>query len=155
MMMSYDDKEFKSISSGDLGLESEAEKEENKKLSEENKDMFEFIKESLGGKIKAAKVSDRLKSHPVCLTNEGQISLEMEKVLNQMPENQNVSAEKVLEINPNHEIFKTMQELYANDKDKLKDYANILYTQALLIEGMPIDDPVAYSNLVCKLMTNK
>ena len=72
-----------------------------------------------------------------------------------MPENQNVSAEKVLEINPNHEIFKTMQELYANDKDKLKDYANILYTQALLIEGMPIDDPVAYSNLVCKLMTNK
>lgn len=155
MMMSYDDKEFKSISSGDLGLESEAEKEENKKLSEENKDMFEFIKESLGGKIKAAKVSDRLKSHPVCLSNEGQISLEMEKVLNQMPENQNVSAEKVLEINPNHEIFKTMQELYTNDKDKLKDYANILYTQALLIEGMPIDDPVAYSNLVCKLMTNK
>ena len=153
--MKYKDKEFKSVSADDLGLESNEKKEEIKAKEEENADLLKEIADALDGKVSKVILSQRLKSHPVCLTNEGQISLEMEKVLNQMPENQNVSAEKVLEINPNHEIFKTMQELYANDKDKLKDYANILYTQALLIEGMPIDDPVAYSNLVCKLMTNK
>lgn len=150
----YSEKEFKSISSGDLDLETAEEKEETKKLSEENKDMFEFIKEALGGKVKTAKISDRLKSHPVCISNDGDISLEMEKVLSQMPDSKNVSAEKVLEINPNHDIFKTLQSLYESDKDKLKDYANILYTQALLIEGMPIDDPVAYSNMVCRIMTD-
>ena len=150
----YSEKEFKSISSGDLDLETAEEKEETKKLSEENKDMFEFIKEALGGKVKTAKISDRLKSHPVCISNDGDISLEMEKVLSQMPDSKNVSAEKVLEINPNHDIFRTLQSLYESDKDKLKDYANILYTQALLIEGMPIDDPVAYSNMVCRIMTD-
>ncbi len=157
MMMNYDDKEFKSISAGDLDLETPEEKEEIKKLAEENKDMFEFIGKALEGKIKSAKISERLKTHPVCLSNEGQISLEMEKVLNRMPEaaEHKVSAEKVLEINPNHEIFGTLKSLYETDQDKLKDYADLLYTQALLIEGMPIDDPVAFSNRICSLMTDK
>jgi molecular chaperone HtpG len=152
MMMNYKEKEFKSVSAGDLDLETPEKKEEMKKLSEENKDMFAFIKDSLGGKIKEARLSERLKSHPVCLTNDGQISLEMEKVLNQMPTDQKVSAEKVLEINPSHGIFKTMQELYKTNKDKLAEYSKILYSQALLIEGMSIEDPVEFSNLVCSLM---
>lgn len=155
MMMSYKEKEFKSVSAGDLDLETPEKKEEMKKLSEENKDMFAFIKDSLGGKIKEARLSERLKSHPVCLTNDGHISLEMEKVLNQMPTDQKVSAEKILEINPSHDIFKTMQELYSKDKDKLAVYSKILYSQALLIEGMSIEDPVEFSNLVCSLMTDK
>jgi len=155
MMMSYKEKEFKSVSAGNLDLETPEKKEEMKKLSEENKDMFAFIKDSLGGKIKEARLSERLKSHPVCLTNDGHISLEMEKVLNQMPTDQKVSAEKILEINPSHDIFKTMQELYSKDKDKLAVYSKILYSQALLIEGMSIEDPVEFSNLVCSLMTDK
>lgn len=153
MMQQYKDKEFKSVSEGNLDLETEEQKEETKKLSEENKDMLGYIKDSLDGKIKEAKISEKLKSHPVCLSNDGQISLEMEKVLNQMPDGQKVSAEKVLEINPNHPIFEKLKDLYANDKDKLKNYVNILYTQALLIEGMPIENPSEFANLVCGLMT--
>lgn len=153
MMNMYKDKEFKSISESDLDIESEEQKEANKKIAEDNKDMLDFIKESLGGKVKSAKISDKLKTHPVCLSNEGEISLEMEKVLNQMPDGQKVSAEKALEINPNHPIFEKMKTLYAGDKDKLKKYSNILYTEALLIEGMPVEDPVEFANLVCELMT--
>lgn len=153
MMQQYKDKEFKSVSEGNLDLETEEQKEETKKLSEENKDMLGYIKDSLDGKIKEAKISEKLKSHPVCLSNDGQISLEMEKVLNQMPDGQKVSAEKVLEINPNHPIFEKLKDLYVNDKDKLKNYVNILYTQALLIEGMPIENPSEFANLVCGLMT--
>jgi len=155
MLMSYSEKEFKSVSAGDLDIETPEKKEEMKKLADDNKDMFAFIKDSLGGKVKEARLSERLKTHPVCLTNDGQISLEMEKVLNQMPTDQKVSAEKVLEINPSHDIFKTMQELYNTDKDKLSAYSKILYSQALLIEGMSIEDPVEFSNLVCSLMTDK
>lgn len=153
MMNMYKDKEFKSISESDLDIESEEQKEANKKIAEDNKDMLDFIKESLGGKVKSAKISDKLKTHPVCLSNEGEISLEMEKVLNQMPDGQKVSAEKALEINPGHPIFEKMKTLYADDKDKLKKYSNILYTEALLIEGMPVEDPVEFANLVCELMT--
>lgn len=153
MMNTYKDKEFKSISESNLDIESEEQKEANKKIAEDNKDMLDFIKESLGGKVKSAKISDKLKTHPVCLSNEGEISLEMEKVLNQMPDGQKVSAEKALEINPNHPIFEKMKTLYADDKDKLKKYSNILYTEALLIEGMPVEDPVEFANLVCELMT--
>lgn len=153
MMNMYKDKEFKSVSESDLDIESEEQKEANKKIAEDNKDMLDFIKESLGGKVKSAKISDKLKTHPVCLSNEGEISLEMEKVLNQMPDGQKVSAEKALEINPNHPIFEKMKTLYADDKDKLKKYSNILYTEALLIEGMPVEDPVEFANLICELMT--
>ena len=157
MLAQYEEKPFKSISSGDLDLETAEEKEETKKLAEENKDMFDFIGKALEGKIKSAKISERLKTHPVCLSNEGEVSLEMEKVLSRQldaPEHK-ITAEKVLEINPNHEIFGTLKDLYANDKDKLGDYADILYNQALLIEGLPIEDPVGFSNKLCSLMTEK
>lgn len=152
VLMRHGDKEFRNVSEGDLGIDSEAEKEETKKLAEENKDMLSFITAALDGKVKETKISDKLKSHPVCISSSGQISLEMEKILNQNPQNEKVKSEKVLEINPNHKIFAAMQKLYGEDKEKFKDYASILYDQALLIEGMQIEDPVEFSNKICALM---
>lgn len=152
VLMRHGEKEFRNVSEGDLGIDSEEQKEETKKLSEDNKDMLALITEALGGKIKECRISDKLKSHPVCISSFGQISLEMEKILNQNPQNQKVTSEKVLEINPNHKIFAAMQKLFETDKDKFKDYASILYDQALLIEGMQIDDPVEFSNKICNLM---
>lgn len=150
MVMKYKEKEFKNVSSGDLGFE--ADEKESKQQTEENKDLFNFIKESLNGKVKDVKASNRLKSHPVCLTNEGELSIEMEKVLNTMPNGESVKADKVLEINTNHEIFKTVKNAFENDKDKLKVISNLLYNQALLIEGLSIEDPVQYANDVCSLI---
>ena len=152
VLMRHGDKEFRNVSEGDLGFDTEAEKEETKKLAEENKDMLSFITAALDGKVKETKISDKLKSHPVCISSSGQISLEMEKILNQNPQNEKVKSEKVLEINPNHKIFAAMQKLYGEDKEKFKDYASILYDQALLIEGMQIEDPVEFSNKICALM---
>lgn len=152
VLMRHGEKEFRNVSEGDLGIDSEEQKEETKKLSEDNKDMLALITEALGGKIKECRISDKLKSHPVCISSFGQISLEMEKILNQNPQNQKVTSEKVLEINPNHKIFAAMQKLFETDKDKFKDYASILYDQALLIEGMQIDDPVEFSNKICSLI---
>ncbi len=152
MLMSYNEKQFKSVSAGDLDIDTPEEKEEIKAKSEENKDMFEFIQDKLGEKIKAVRLSQRLKSHPVCLTSDGELSLEMEKVLNAMPTDQKVKADKVLEINPDHAIFEKLKNLYETDKDKLAMYSDVLYNQALLIEGIPIDDPVDFSNKICELM---
>lgn len=152
VLMRHGDKEFRNVSEGDLGIDTDAEKEETKKLAEENKDMLSFITAALDGKVKETKISDKLKSHPVCISSSGQISLEMEKILNQNPQNEKVKSEKVLEINPNHKIFAAMQKLYGEDKEKFKDYASILYDQALLIEGMQIEDPVEFSNKICALM---
>lgn len=155
VMINYDGKPFKSISDADLDLDTEEEKEEAKKLDEENKDMFTFMQEAIADKVKTVRLSKKLKTHPVCLSSDGSITIEMEKVLNAMPQNDGnkVKAEKALEINPNHPIFEKLKDLYANDKDKLKDYAKLLYDQALLIEGMSIDNPVEFANLVCDLMT--
>ena len=155
VMINYDGKPFKSISDADLDLDTEEEKEEAKKLDEENKDMFTFMQEAIADKVKTVRLSKKLKTHPVCLSSDGSITIEMEKVLNAMPQNDGnkVKAEKALEINPNHPIFEKLKGLYANDKDKLKDYAKLLYDQALLIEGMSIDNPVEFANLVCELMT--
>lgn len=155
VMINYDGKPFKSISDADLDLDTEEEKEEAKKLDEENKDMFAFMQEAIADKVKTVRLSKKLKTHPVCLSSDGSITIEMEKVLNAMPQNDGnkVKAEKALEINPNHPIFEKLKDLYANDKDKLKDYAKLLYDQALLIEGMSIDNPVEFANLVCELMT--
>lgn len=155
VMINYDGKPFKSISDADLDLDTEEEKEEAKKLDEENKDMFTFMHEAIADKVKTVRLSKKLKTHPVCLSSDGSITIEMEKVLNAMPQNDGnkVKAEKALEINPNHPIFEKLKDLYANDKDKLKDYAKLLYDQALLIEGMSIDNPVEFANLVCELMT--
>jgi molecular chaperone HtpG len=150
MLMNYKEKEFKSVSSSDLGFEPDVKEDAQQK--EENKELFDFMKEALQGKIKDVKASSRLKSHPVCLASEGELSMEMEKVLSMMPNNQNVKAEKILEINTNHEMFNAIKHAYSEDKDKVKTYASILYNQALLIEGLPIEDPVQFANDVCALM---
>ncbi|MBP1563542.1 MAG: molecular chaperone HtpG [Oscillospiraceae bacterium] len=152
MMHDFDGKEYKSVSADDLGLDTPEEKEEIKKAEEDNKSLFEFMTEKLGGKVKAVKLSQRLKSHPVCITSEGMLSVEMEKVLSAMPNGEGAKAEKILEINPNHKIFGKLKELYESDKEKAADYADILYNQALLIEGMPIENPVEFSNKVCELL---
>lgn len=148
----FEGKEFKSVSAADLDIESEEEKKENEKKKEENKDLFLFLKDALGDKVKEVRASARLKSHPVCLASDGALSIEMEKVLNAMPNDQKVKAERILEININHPIFTKIAALLDSDKDKLKQYATVLYDSALLIEGLPIEDPVAYTNAVCELM---
>ena len=154
-LLKYDDKEFKSVSDDDLGLETDEEKKEAAKQVEENKDMLGFMKDSLGGKVSNVILSQKLKTHPVCLSTNGAISMEMEKVLNSLPNanNEKVKAQRVLEINAKHPLFTKLCGLYKSDKDKLKEYTSLLYTQALLIEGVTIDDPVEFSNQICSLMT--
>lgn len=153
VMMNYDDKEFRSASDDDLGIEqSEEEKKAAESKTEENKDLMSALKDALDGKVNDVRLSSRLKSHPVCFSTEG-VSLEMQKVLNAQPMGGDIKADKVLEINGNHPIFDSLKQTYeSNDTDKLKQYANLLYDQAMLIEGMPIDDPVAFSQAVCELM---
>lgn len=151
MLMKYKEKEFKSVSSGDLGIDSEADKQENEAEENDNKELFEAMGSLLAGKVKSVKASKRLKSHPVCLSTEGDVSIEMEKILKAMPNGQEIQADKVLEINTNHEVYKSLKALQA-DQDKLKLYTNLLYNQALLIEGLPIADPVEFTNDICKIM---
>ena len=150
MLLNYDEKEFKSVSSGDLGFEDD--QAEEKTASEEDQAIFDQMKEILKGKVSDVRLSKRLKTHPVCLSNEGDISIEMEKVLSMMPENQGVKAEKVLEINTNHDIFKSLKQASESNKDMMETYTNVLYNQALLIEGLPVEDPVSYANDVWKVM---
>jgi len=130
-------------------------KEETKKTSEENKDLLAALAKPISDEVKEVRISSRLKSHPVCLISEDGISIEMEKVLAQAPDaaSNQVKATKVLEINPNHEIFTTLKNVYETKPELIDDYAEILYDQALLIEGLSIKDPVAYANRVIKLMT--
>ncbi|WP_154653081.1 molecular chaperone HtpG [Faecalispora sporosphaeroides] len=153
VLHAYDGHEFKNVSSDDLGLETEEEKKAAEQKKEEYKELLEFLQKALEGKVKSVTVSQRLKSHPVCLSSEGAISLEMEKVLNAMPNAEKVQAQRVLELNPTHPVFAVLQKLYQTNQDKLKDYAQLLYTQALLIEGIGIEDPVAFSNQICSLMS--
>jgi molecular chaperone HtpG len=148
----YQEKEFKSVSSSDLEINDVEETEENKVEENKRKEIFEYMTKSLKGKISKVKASKRLKNHPVCLSNEGDVSIEMEKVLKNMPNNQNVKAEKVLEININHKVYQAIKDAYENDKDKLDLYTNLLYNQALLIEGLPLEDPVEFSNNISKIM---
>lgn len=152
MIMNYKEKEFKNVSSGDLGIESD----ENDKNAEAEqnvyKDLFDHMNELLAGKVKKVKASKRLKTHPVCLSTEGEVTIEMEKILNAMPNNQEVKADKVLEINVNHDIFGSLQQAFEHDKEKLNLYTNLLYNQALLIEGLPVQDPVQFTNDICKIM---
>ncbi len=154
VLREYSGKEFRNISSGeDLGLETEAEKEQAKAENEQNKDLFAAMKEALGDKVTEVRLSTRLKSHPVCITSEGALSVEMEKVLNSMPNAEKVESKKILELNGSHPVFAALQKLQADgNTDKLAAYADLLYNQALLIEGLPIEDPVAYAQAVCDLM---
>ncbi|SFC18286.1 molecular chaperone HtpG [Bacillus sp. OV322] len=152
MLMSYKDKEFKSVSSGDLGIEEEENQNDDSAKDNENKDLFDSMKKILSGKVKDVRVSKRLKSHPVCLAADGDLTIEMEKILNAMPDSQNVKADKVLEINIHHEVFASLKNAFESDQDKLILYTNLLYNQALLIEGLPIQDPVEFTNEICKIM---
>ncbi|MEC2078131.1 molecular chaperone HtpG [Metabacillus fastidiosus] len=152
MLMAYKEKEFKSVSSGDLGIEPEEKENKSETEQNEDKELFEYMKDILKDKVKDVKASKRLRSHPVCLSTEGEVTIEMEKILNAMPDNQNVKADKVLEINPNHDVFKSLQKAFENDKEKLALYTQLLYNQALLIEGLPINDPVEFTNDMCKIM---
>jgi len=151
MLMKYKEKEFKSVSSGDLGIESDADKKENEAEENDNKELFSAMEGILAGKVKSVKASKRLKSHPVCLSAEGEVSIEMEKILKAMPNGQDVKADKVLEINTGHEVFQALK-AHKDDQDKLALYTNLLYNQALLIEGLPIADPVEFTNDICKIM---
>ncbi|MCY8007576.1 molecular chaperone HtpG [Bacillus haynesii] len=152
MLANYQEKEFKSVSSGDLGIENDDEQNQSDGDDSQYKDLFEEMKKTLDGKVKSVRASKRLKTHSVCLAADGEVTIEMEKILNAMPDNQHVKADKALEINTNHEVFKTLQDAFENDKDKFKLYTGILYNQALLIEGMPIEDPVEFTNDICKVM---
>lgn len=152
MITNYKEKEFKSISSGDLGIEDSADKEETDAQDNDNKELFEAMQAQLAGKVKAVKASKRLRSHPVCLSTEGELTIEMEKILKAMPNSENVQADKVLEINVNHDVFKSLKDAFAQDQEKLNLYTSLLYHQALLIEGLPIQDPVEFTNDICKVM---
>ncbi|MEC1020999.1 molecular chaperone HtpG [Bacillus paralicheniformis] len=152
MLANYQEKEFKSVSSGDLGIENDDEQNQADGADSQYKDLFEEMKKTLDGKVKSVRASKRLKTHSVCLAADGEVTIEMEKILNAMPDNQHVKADKALEINTNHEVFKTLQDAFENDKDKFKLYTGILYNQALLIEGLPIEDPVEFTNDICKVM---
>lgn len=152
VLMNYKEKEFKSVSASDVDLETEEEKKETETQAKGDKALFDKMKELLGDKIKDIRLSKRLKTHPVCLISEGNVSIEMEKILKTMPGNQNIAAEKVLELNPSHEVYTALKDAYENDEEKLKLYTDLLYNQALLMEGLSVEDPLVFSNNICKLM---
>ena len=151
MIHDYKEKELKSVSDKDLGAQSEEEKKQQEDLAAENKDVLAALKEALNGKVADVRLSQRLKSHPVCITSEGDLTIEMEKVLNAMPMENKFNAQKALEINASHPVFEAIKKI-AGDKEKIAEYAQLLYDQSLLIEGLPIEDPVEFSNKICKLM---
>ncbi len=151
MLMTYEEKEFKSVSSSNLGIEAE-EEQLNESEERENKELFDYMKKALAGKVGDVRASKRLKTHPVCLSADGEVTIEMEKILSAMPDNQHVKAEKVLEINVNHDVFASLKDAFESDKGKLDLYTNLLYNQALLIEGLSISDPVEFTNDICKIM---
>ena len=150
MLMKYQEKEFKSVSASDLELDAPEEKTEEQKDAE--KSLFDAMKEVLEGKVKDVRLSKRLKSHPVCLTSEGGVSIEMEKVLKAMPDGHNITAQKVLELNGNHDVFAALKSAQDSDPEKFKLYTLLLYNQALLMEGLSVEDPLAFSNDICALM---
>lgn len=152
MLQNYDKKSFKSINQGDLNILDEKQKEEVEKLKDLKKPLIEKLKEILKDDVSDVVISSRLSDSPVCLVSKDGVSLEMEKVLASLPTENKAKAQKVLELNPNHELFKAMERIYAKDANALKDYAELLYNQALLMEGFPLKDPVAFSNKMCELM---
>lgn len=152
MIGTYKDKSFKNVSSGDLGIEADEAEKQTEEEANDNKDLFAAMKEILGDNVTGVKASKRLKSHPVCLSSEGEVTIEMEKVLKAMPNGQDVKASKVLEINVNHDVFKALKDAYATDKTKLSLYTSLLFNQALLIEGLTVQDPVQFTNDICKIM---
>ncbi len=155
VLMEYEGKKFVNVCSENVDIGTEEEKEELKKLAEDNKDMINLMKETLKDDVQDVRFTNRLNKHPVCLTTEGAMSIEMEKTLNNQIGNDNsVKAQTILEINKNHIIVNKLKELYSNNKEELKKYSKILYAQARLIEGLKIDNPTEYSNWICELISN-
>lgn len=152
VLVNYEEKEFVNVAANDLNLDSEEDKKKIEKLNEESKDMLTLMKEAIPEVAKVC-FTNRLKDHPVCLTSEGAISVEMQKVINALPNNKSIQAKTSLEINENHAITEKLKSLYENDKEALKSYAKILYAQAKLIEGLNIDNPTEISNLICDLIS--
>ena len=154
MIRDYHEKAFRSAAGEDLGLEESAEeKEAFEKKNEESSDMLAKMNEMLGGRVKEVRLSQRLKSNPVCIAVDGDVSLEMERVMNKMPVQEKVESQKVLEINPNHAVFESLKNVFASgDEEKLRIYTSLLFDQAALIGGIPVEDPVAFSNHICDLM---
>jgi len=149
----YDGKKFKAVTDADFSTETEEEKKATEEKNAESKELLDYIKESLGGKVKEVRFSGKLKTYPVCLTAEGEISIEMEKVLNSMPNAAGkVTAEKVLEINAEHKITEKLKTLFSEDKETLKKYAIVLYEQARLLEGLPIDDLSGFVNSISDIL---
>ena len=153
MLDKYEDKKFVNVASNDFDLSSEEEKEALKKKNEEDKEMFSFMKESLNDEVSQIRYTNKLKKHPLCLTSDGEVTVEMQKVINAMPTDEHVNAKLVLEINEKHDIAKKIKELYKTDKEMLKKYTKILYDEARLIEGLPVSNPTELSSLVCELLS--
>ncbi|MFR8116430.1 MAG: molecular chaperone HtpG [Clostridia bacterium] len=152
VLMEHKEKKFINVCANDVDLDTYEEKEALKKENEENKDMFTLMKETIGEGVQEVRFTHRLKNHPVCLTSEGALSVEMEKVINSMPNDQKVKAQTALEINDSHPIAQKIKDLYENDKEELKKYTQVLYAQARLIEGLPVENPTQISNLICEII---
>ena len=152
VLMEHKEKKFINVCANDVDLDTAEEKETLKKENEENKEMFTLMKETIGEGVQEVRFTHRLKNHPVCLTSEGALSVEMEKVINSMPNDQKVKAQTALEINDSHPIAQKIKDLYANDKEELKKYTQVLYEQARLIEGLPVENPTQISNLICEII---
>ncbi len=153
MLQTYDEKIFANICADDIDLDTQEEKDAIKQENESSKDLLDYMSEVLGDNVESVRFTNKLKNHPVCLTSEGDVSIEMEKVLNSIPgEDSRVKAKIVLEINSEHPVANKLKSLYGTDKDKVSDYAKILYSSARLIGGMPVENPTELSNLICSLM---
>ena len=153
MLDKYEDKKFINVASNDFDLSSDSEKEELKKKNEEDSKMFSYMKDCIEDKVSEIRYTNKLKKHPLCLTSEGEVTTQMQKVINAMPTDEHVDAKLILEINENHEITKKIKDLYENDKETLKKYTKILYDEARLIEGLPIENPTELSSLVCEILS--
>lgn len=152
-LMEYEKHPFVNVSDGNLDLESKEEKEELDKINQENKEMFDFMKEKLTEHVESVRFTHRLKNHPVCLTTEGSVSVEMEKVINAMPTDEKIKAHTILEINENHPIAQKIKKLFESDKEELEKYTKILYAEARLIEGLSLENPTEISGLICDLIS--
>lgn len=147
----YEDKKFANVENEDLGLESDEEKEELKKVNEDNVDLLKHMKELIGD-VSEVKFSNKLKKHPVCLTTKGDVSIEMQKVFDAMPNDMGIKAQQVLEVNEKHPIADKLKKLYANNKEEFDKYTKILYAEAKMIAGLPIDNPTEISSLICEVI---
>ncbi len=153
-LQKYDGVDIKNIDKASTDLSTEEETKELEKKNEESKDMFKVMKEAITD-VSTVRFTNKLKNHPVCLSSEGEITIEMEKVINAMPTDEHIDAAKVLEINENHKIADKLKHLYETDKEALKDYTKILYAQARLIEGLTIDNPTEITNLICNVISDE